>query len=291
MRTTLARSVERRGVGLHTGAPVTVRLCPAPARTGRVFVRLDRHGCPSVRARLATVRDASRSVKIVSGEADVSTIEHLMAAVVACSIDDVRIELNGPEIPAMDGSSAPWLEALDEAGRWVHSAACRRQGIRICRKFAFQRGQRRAEWWPDEGFHLDVRVNFESFGGRADGWRGALTETSFRRDLASARTFGFEQELSALRARGLIRGASVHNAVLLNSDGEPVPPTELRFKDELVRHKALDTVGDIGLLGVPVVGALKVEFGGHAFHVEMLRALIRTQDAWRWTSVRSSPDT
>ncbi|MBX2811434.1 MAG: UDP-3-O-acyl-N-acetylglucosamine deacetylase [Myxococcales bacterium] len=280
LRTTLARPVTREGIGLHTGQPVKVHLRPRAFHDGRVFVRTDRSELTEVKANFECVCDTTKVACLRSPQATIVTVEYLLAALAVLKIDDLTIEIDGPEMPILDGSAAPWIEALEAAGR--RSTSANRRSLRVVKPFVVKDGIRSMTWLPAEQFCLDVQVGFPGHNRSSERWSGPVTPGVFSRELAPARTFGFESEQALLRRRGLIRGASWGaNAILLRDD-QSVAPARLRFADEVVRNKALEALGDIALLEVPIIGKLQIIEGCHAFHIRALRQWLSAQDVWAW---------
>jgi len=256
---TLAGPVVFAGVGVHSGQ----------------YVRVKVSALSVVRTQLNT------EIASPSGVA-VSTVEHLLAAFSALSVDNAVVELDASELPIMDGSAAPFIKLIDQAGRRAQDAP--RRYIEIVEAVEVVDGDKRAALVPGSSVRPGLEVDFEiAFASRAIGrQRIALRvdETSFRRELASARTFGFVHEVEALRARGLARAGSLENAVVVDGD-RVLNPEGLRFEDEFVRHKALDAVGDLYVLGAPVLGRFEARYAGHALNNALVRALVARPQAWR----------
>lgn len=273
---TLQRIVETHGVGLHSGQLVSLRLLPAAAHTGVVFVRTDLEN-REVPARIEWVTQQELAMSLRRDGAQILTVEHLLAALYATGIDNVRIELSGPEIPVFDGSSRMFLHLIDEAG--VKNLAAHQSTLVVRRpvRVSSPSGDRFVLIEPADTFEVDYSINFDhALVGRQ---RVALdiTEETFRNELSSARTFCFLKDVDAMRARGLALGGSLESAVVIGDDGFLSSP---RMKDEFVRHKALDVVGDLALLGFRLRGRVVAECAGHALHAELVRALLRNHDAW-----------
>jgi len=208
----------------------------------------------------------------------VSTIEHLMAALAAVAIDNAVVELDGPEVPIMDGSSAPFLQLLDRAGRRRQEA--RRAYIEILEPIEVFCGQKRAALTPSNAFEVAFEINFPSAVIGRQRVDLKVDEASFRRELADCRTFGFMKDVEALRARGLARGGSMDNAVVIDGD-IVLNPEGLRRRDEFVRHKALDAVGDLYVLGAPILGRFEGLYSGHALNIRLAREVLARPEAWR----------
>lgn len=279
---TLGRTVSRDGVGLHGGSSVHVRLRPSH-RPGIVFRRVDlerRLADSGIRGRVeipARLDGVSRvdhattlSAMTPAGVASVGTVEHLIAALHGAGIDSCVIEVDGPEAPILDGSSAPWLELLARAGRRALPRSARR--LRVTRPKTVGIGEASITAYPADTFRVSCSIDFaHPVIGRQE-ISLDVTPASFERELAPARTFGFLKDVEALRAAGLVRGASLDNAIVL--DDSQVISGPLRFGDEFVRHKALDFVGDLALVGMPLVGHFVARRAGHRLHVEFARELL-----------------
>lgn len=277
---TVRSPVRFAGIGVHTGEQARVTLLPAPADTGVVFIRTD-------------VRDRDNRIA-VSGEAvcrtqlgtvitnaagvTVSTIEHLMAALVMTGVDNALVEIDGPEMPIMDGSSIDFIRGLDRAGLQPQGAP--RRFIEIVDVVEVIEGDKRATLRPSEGFEVAFEIAFASAAIGRQAVDLKMDAGAFRRELADCRTFGFLHEVEALRAKGLARGGSMDNAVVIDGD-EIMNPEGLRRPDEFVRHKALDAIGDLYVLGAPVIGRFEGVLAGHALNNAVVRALLATPHAWR----------
>lgn len=279
LRTTLARPVQRRGIGFHSGKEVTVVLKPGVLHAGRVFVRVDRPGRPRMGANLEHVYQTARTTCLRTKGGSVATIEHLMAAISSLEIDDVEVEIDGPEIPALDGSAHPWVEALEEAGRIAVPGP--RSALRLVKRLQWQDGGQVVMWLPSPKFMLDVYMDFQGLGRSPERWRGSITPGSFTRELAPARMFGFEHEVISVQSRGLAAGASPSNLLTLRGN-QVISDNQLRFPDEPIRHRALNALGDLALLEVPIIGTVRFIQADHAFYVEALRHLLTVKDAWEW---------
>ncbi len=268
------------GVGVHSGQRVRIAVRPAPADTGVVFVRSDvpeRDNRIPVSAQAVTCTQLNTKISNAS-DVSVSTIEHLMAALSSLDVDNVIVEVDGPEVPIMDGSALPFVQLLDRAGR--RTQASPRRYIEVVAPVEVVDGAKRAALLPCDRFEVAFEIAFPSAAIGRQAVDLAITERSFRDQLAAARTFGFVHEVEALRRMGLARGASLDNAIALDGDmmlnAEP-----LRFRDEFVRHKALDAIGDLYVLGAPVIGRFETRYGGHALNNVLVRALMADPAAWR----------
>jgi UDP-3-O-[3-hydroxymyristoyl] N-acetylglucosamine deacetylase len=276
---TLAGPAICAGVGLHSGERVRVSIRPAPVGAGIVFVRTDLSGDNRVPATAEAVTQTRLCTVIANASGvTVATIEHLMAALAALDVDNAIVELDGPEVPIMDGSALPFVQLLDRAGRRRQEAV--RQYIEILETVEVIEGDKIARLSPSDRFEVAFEIAFATpVIGRQ---RVDLTvdETSFRRELADCRTFGFLKDVNALREIGLARGGSLENAVVIDGD-RLLNPEGLRRPDEFVRHKALDAVGDLYVLGAPIIGRFEGVLAGHALNNLIVRALLANPQAWR----------
>lgn len=268
------------GVGVHTGAYTRVNVRPAAAGSGIVFARSD------VRDRDNLIPATGEAVcktqlGTVIGNADgvtVSTIEHLMAAFAMLGVDNALVEVDGPEMPIMDGSSAPFVRILDRAGLRPQEAA--RAFIEILDTIEVVDGDKRAALKPAEGFEVAFEIEFDTAAIGRQSIDLAMDEQAFRDELADCRTFGFLKDVEALRAMGLARGGSMDNCVVIDGD-RVLNPEGLRRPDEFVRHKALDAIGDLYVLGGPILGRFEGVLAGHGLNNALVRALLARPDAWR----------
>ena len=277
---TLAGPAVCSGIGVHSGRPVRLVIRPAAADAGVVFVRSDITGGDNrvpVSAEAVTRTQLNTEVSNSSGVA-VSTIEHLMAAFAALEVDNVIVEVDGPEIPIMDGSGLPFVQLIDRAGRRAQERP--RRFIEVLAPVEVRDGAKRAALLPCERFEVAFEIGFPSAAIGRQAVDMAVTERSFRDQLAAARTFGFLHEVEALRAMGLARGASLDNAIAIDGD-VILNPEPLRFRDEFVRHKALDAIGDLYVMGAGVIGRFETRYGGHALNNVLVRALMADRSAWR----------
>ena len=277
---TVAAAVICSGVGLHSGDRVKLTVRPAPAHAGIVFVRTDLSGIDNRVPARADAVQAAQLCTIIANAAGVtvSTIEHLMAALAALEIDNAVVEVDGPEVPIMDGSAAPFVRLLDRAGRRQQDA--QRAYIEILAPIEVVMGDKRATLKPSDVFEVAFEIAFPTPVIGRQRVDLVVDEASFRRELADCRTFGFMKDVEALRAQGLARGGSLDNAVVIDGD-QVVNPEGLRRPDEFVRHKALDAVGDLYALGAPILGRFEGVYAGHALNNLLARALLAQPEAWR----------
>ena len=272
------------GVGVHTGAHTRVSVRPAPANTGIVFVRTDvtdRDNRVPVSAE-AVCKTQLGTVITNAADVTVATIEHLMAALVMLNIDNAVVELDGPEMPIMDGSSLPFVEILDRAGRRGQDAP--RRYIEILETVEVVEGDKRATLSPADEFEVAFEIAFDSKAIGRQRVDLPMNERAFRGELANCRTFGFLHEVEALRAMGLARGGSMENVVVIEGD-RILNPEGLRRPDEFVRHKALDAIGDLFVLGAPILGRFEGVLAGHGINNAVVRALVAQPSAWRYRSL------
>ena len=273
---TLRRSVSCSGIGLHSGQKVTLRLKPAPANHGIRFRRLDLGGVevPALAERVAGLAYATG---LAQDTASVETVEHLLAALVGLGIDNVSVELNQAEVPIMDGSAASFVYLVHEAG--VKALKAPRKFLKIVRPISLSRGDKRIALYPSDHFKVTYSISFDHPLLRHQSRTLRVTEESFIDEIAPARTFGFLKEVEQLRQKGLAMGGSLDNAIVLGETG--VLNNSLRFEDEFVRHKILDVIGDLALVGYPLIGHLVAHRGGHALHASFGQKILEETDAWR----------
>ena len=277
---TLAAVALFAGPGLHTGQHVRVAVKPAPADFGIVFLRSDVLDLDNViPARGEAVSQTRLGTVVANADGvSVSTIEHLMAALAALGVDNAVIELDGPEVPVMDGSAEPFVALLDRAGLRQQNAA--RRYIEILEPVEVVDGDRRAALLPADHFEMSFSIEFETGAIGRQQVEFVMDEATFREEIADARTFGFVHEVEALQAAGLARGGSMDNVVVIEGD-RVLNPEGLRRPDEFVRHKALDALGDLYLLGAPVIGRFEGVKSGHELNNALVRALLARPSAWR----------
>jgi len=283
---TLKTAIGCTGIGLHSGAKVTMMLHPAEADTGITFKRTDIAGRGAIVPALwSNVGDTRMNTCLVNEDGvQVGTVEHLLSALAGSGIDNCLIEINGAEVPVMDGSAAPFLFLIECAGT-VEQAAPRR-AIRVLKRVSVTDGEKSASLTPANGFSLHFEIDFASQAISRQEFAVNLTRGAFKSEISRARTFGFEQEVAMLRAHGLARGGSLDNAVVIDSTGTKVLNDDgLRYGDEFVRHKILDAVGDLSLAGAPILGAFHGVRSGHALNNQLLRALFADQTAWTLSTI------
>src|SRR5213593_1269454 len=265
-QTTLAAPAETTGLGLHTAVPVTVRLLPAPPETGYVFRRTDLGGF-EIPATVESVAHCSYATTLMRTGVMLSTVEHLLAALRGCSVDNAYIEVDNLEVPIMDGSAESFAEMIESA-RVVEQPAARR-ALLVRERVGVASGNRSISIEPADAFEIDCLIDFPHPLIGVQHRSVTLDNGSFARDIASARTFGFIEDVEALRRANLIRGGSLDNAIVLTRHGM-LNETGLRFSDEFVRHKILDIIGDLALLGMTILGQVKAERSGHLLHAALM---------------------
>lgn len=284
LQKTLNTKVTCIGVGVHSGDRARMTINPAPINTGYVFVRTD---VPSSNARIEALAKNVTATQLgttITNEHGVfvSTVEHILAALSGIGIDNAIIEIDGEEVPILDGSSEPFIELFKGAG--LRTQAAPKRMIEILKPIEVRDGNKYARLEPYNGFALDVEIDFSSFGSKAIGIQHGsyeISKGSFMNDLSKARTFGFMHQVEALRRMGLSRGGSLDNAVVIDGD-EILNEGGLRFNDEFVRHKALDAVGDLALCGQTLLGRYVSYQSGHSLNVALVKALAENQDSWRF---------
>ena len=273
---TLAKTIETNGIGLHTGVSVNLKLKPAPENTGYVFVRTDLDDF-EIPASVEYVSHCSYATTLLRKGVLLSTCEHLLAALRGTGVDNCFIELDNIEIPILDGSSENWVELIEKAK--VVEQAAPRHYLRVKKEVVFEQDDKRMSIAPLDKFEIECTIDFPHPFIKRQTYEFELKNNSFGREIASARTFGFTQEIEMLRKANLALGGSLENAIVLTPDGM-LNEQPLRFKDEFVRHKILDIIGDFALLGMPIRGKLKAFKSGHAVHASLMSKLLKTENAW-----------
>jgi len=279
MQRTLKTSINCSGVALHSGLKVSMTLFPADANSGIVFKRIDIAGRGAeIPARWDHVVDTRMCTTLGNDDGvTIGTVEHLMAALAGCGVDNARIELNGPEVPIMDGSSQPFVFLVDCAG--VVDQDTPRRVIRVLKSISVDDGAARLS--PGSHLSLDFEIDFDNELVSKQTLSVGVVNGSFAKELARARTFGFLHEVEALRAAGLAKGGSLDNAVVVSGDSV-LNEGGLRYDDEFVRHKVLDAIGDLYLSGAPIIGNFQGVCSGHATNNALLHALFGDPDAWEY---------
>lgn len=284
---TIAEKISCTGIGLHSGEPVQLTLSPARAGSGIVFVRTDLPIAVEIPARPDCVTATQYATTLGRGRATVGTVEHLLAAVYSLGVDNLRVEVEGPEVPVMDGSSASFVFLLRSAGIFDQPAP--RARLRVQRPLEIRDGERSIRIEPARELRISYAIDYlHPAIGRQTLTNIAVNGESFEREICRARTFGFLHEVQTLWKLGLARGGNLDNTVVLDEE-RVLNRDGVRFPDEFVRHKVLDLIGDLALLGMPLEGHVHVERGGHALHQRLLSELLASQRTWRVVGPSSSP--
>ena len=273
--------MECRGIGLHSGAPVSLKILPAPAGSGIKFRRVDLDGF-EVEATGRNVARVSYATSLMKKGVLISTTEHLLSALIGCGVDNAIIELDNLELPILDGSAKPFVEAIYRAG--LRKQRRPRTYLRITRDLELREGNKFISIHPSENYSVSYSIDFPHPLIGKETFTVNLSNGAYLEEIAPARTFGFLHEAEAMRRQGLIRGASEENAVVLTRDGVLNPP--LRFQDEFVRHKVLDLIGDLALLGRQVLGTVVADRAGHAMHTALVSRIMRDRTLWEETTLQ-----
>lgn len=279
--TTFANSFTIRGVGVHSGADVTATFNPAEAGTGIIFQRVGPNGeSTDLKAVSATVGNTDLCTVLgFSPARSVATVEHVMSALYALGVDNAIIEVDGAEMPVMDGSAAVFVDAMEQAG--IRSLMKKRRYIRVLRNVRVDAGASWAEFRPYDGTRFEVEIDFDSPLIGRQTWKGDVNASTFKSELSRARTFGFMRDVERLWAAGLALGSSLENSVVISDDNRVINMEGLRYPgDEFVRHKTLDAVGDLALAGAPFLGLYRSHRGGHKVNAMALRALLSDKSAY-----------
>lgn len=286
---TLKKLVSASGVGLHTGKKVRIALRPAPIDTGVVFRRIDLESPVDIPARAEAVGETRLSSCLVKGEAKVYTVEHLMSALGGLGVDNVFVDIDAPEVPIMDGSAAPFVLLIQQAG--IVEQAAPKKFLRILRRIEVAEGDKWARFDPYEGYRLSFSIDFKHpvIDGSTQSVTVDFAETSYLKEIARARTFGFMQDIENLREDGLALGGGLDNAVVLD-EYRVLNAEGLRFADEFIRHKLLDAVGDLYLLGRPMLASFSAHKSGHALNNRLLRKLLSETSAMQMVTFERAED-
>lgn len=275
---TLAKTVTISGIGLHSGARINMTLRPAEAGTGIIFHRVDGPQTVSIAACADNVVDTRMATVIGRGDVRVSTVEHLLASLSAYGIDNLHVDIDGPEVPILDGSSIPFATLLEAAG--VRKLARSRVFLAIRHPLTVTDGEKRINIIPSRFFRMTYDIAFEHPCIPVQQRSIKITAESFRRELAPARTFGFLRDVERLKAAGLARGGSLENAIVVD-DERILNPEGLRFPDEFVRHKILDAIGDLSLLGYPLLGHVRAYKAGHDINHQLVKKILANPHCWQ----------
>ena len=287
---TLKRSVSCRGIGLHTGKNVNLTIRPASENSGICFYRSDLSSRPSVPARVEQIVDTTLATTIGMGDTRISTTEHLMAALRSAGIDNADIDIDCHEVPIMDGSAGPFVRLLKRGGRKKQSAY--RKMMRITKPISFKMGEKSIRIEPYNGFKITARIHFDDELIQEQSCSVEITRERFEREIARARTFGYVEQVEELWRNGLALGGTLKNVIAIHWDRRSILNEEgLRFNDEFIRHKILDTVGDLALLGCPLLGHVVADRSGHALHHGLMQAIVDSPDCWEYVSFKPADKT
>jgi UDP-3-O-[3-hydroxymyristoyl] N-acetylglucosamine deacetylase len=273
---TIAAPVEFKGIGLHTGEPASLRILPASSGKGIIFRRVDLDNF-EIRADVGSVARVSYATTLMNRGVWISTVEHLLSALYGLGIDNAYIELDNFEVPILDGSAQPYIDAIARAGATTQSQP--RRYIRLLKEFTLTEGQKTLSIYPSKTFSIRYEIDFPHPLVGEQTLDVEMTPANYAEFIGPARTFGFYNEVEQLQANGLIRGGSLENAIVLTETGI-LNDSPLRFKDEFVRHKALDLLGDFALIGQPVLGRLVAHRAGHALHTRFVAELLESTSHW-----------
>jgi UDP-3-O-[3-hydroxymyristoyl] N-acetylglucosamine deacetylase len=282
---TIRTSVECKGVGLHSGAPVGLRIQPAPAGSGIVFRRTDLDDF-EVEATGRNLARVSYATSLMKKGVLISTTEHLLSAFIGTGIDNAIVELDNLELPILDGSARPFVEMIQKAGTRTQRRP--RSYMRIRRELELREGNKFIAVYPGDSYSVSYTINFPHPLIGKETFRVDLSDGNYLREIAPARTFGFLHEADAMRQQGLIRGASTENAIVLTRDEIMNPP--LRYPNEFVRHKVLDLIGDLALVGKQILGNIVADRAGHAMHTALVSRLLRDRTLWEESSMDEAKD-
>ncbi|MDO7667658.1 MAG: UDP-3-O-acyl-N-acetylglucosamine deacetylase [Pseudomonadota bacterium] len=286
---TLKNVIRATGVGLHSGDTVYLTLRPAAPNTGIIFRRVDLDPVVEIKAKAVNVGETALSTTLVQHGQRVSTVEHLLSAFAGLGIDNGYIELNAPEVPIMDGSAGPFVFLVQSAG--IEEQNAPKQFIRIKKTVILEDGDKWAKFEPFEGFKVSFSIDFEhpAFKGRPQQVDVDFSSTSFVREVSRARTFGFMKDIEKLRENNLALGGSLDNAIVVD-DYRVMNEDGLRYEDEFVRHKVLDAIGDLYLLGHSLIGSFSGHKSGHEVNNKLLRKLLADDDSWELVSFEEEKD-
>jgi UDP-3-O-[3-hydroxymyristoyl] N-acetylglucosamine deacetylase len=279
LQRTLKHSTSISGIGLHSGDRITLKMRPASADTGVVFHRTDGKQTVAIKACAKNVVDTRMATVIGRDGSRVSTIEHFMAALAACGIDNLHVDIDGPEVPVLDGSAAPFIREIQQAG--IKSLNSSRRFVAIRKPLEIIEGEKRISIIPSRFFRITFDIAFEHSAISVQQYSMKFSTENFCKEIAPARTFGFLHEVEQLKANGLARGGSLENAVVIDNQGV-MNPEGLRFQDEFVRHKILDSFGDFSLLGAPLLGHIRAFKAGHDLNAKLVRKILDNPDHWTY---------
>ncbi len=284
LQRTLRQEVSFSGIGLHTGRHATVRLKPAPRDSGIIFHRVDR--MTVIRSHIGSVTDTAFATTLSDGTVKIKTVEHILAALSGLGIDNLIIEVNGPEIPILDGSSTELVSIILQGG--IAKQGKKMPYMRIIRPVVMDDGHAEIAIFPYEGRKITFRIHFNHHLLGEQNLSVDLNEETFIREVAPARTFGFLKDVQYMMANGLAKGGSLDNAIILGDDGV-LNSSGLRFRDEFVRHKILDSIGDFSLIGFPLYGHILSNKAGHSTNLKFMKKLISCPECWEIVSEAEQP--
>lgn len=284
---TLKTPIRATGVGLHTGKQISLTLLPAPVDSGIIFRRVDLNPPVDIPAKAHNVGETTLSTCLVKEGVRVSTVEHIMSALAGLGVDNAIVELNADEVPIMDGSAGPFVFLIQSAG--VQEQNAPKKFVRILKEVVLRDGDKVARFLPFDGFKISFSIEFDHpvFKDRRPQTEIDFSSSSFVKEISRARTFGFMHEIEYLRSKGLAQGGSTANAIVVDQY-RIVNEEGLRFEDEFVKHKVLDAIGDLYLLGHSLIGEYQAHKSGHSLNNRVLRQLIEQPDAWEWATFEMS---
>ena len=282
-QSTIRKKVHCSGVGLHSGKQIKMTLKPAEANTGIRFLRSDIAGEKLIPAYMNRVVDTTMATTISEGDASIATTEHFLAAINGLSIDNILVEVDGPEVPIMDGSSAPFVDLLLEAGSRKQKSY--RRLVKITREISFREGDRHISIYPYDGFKVTAEINFNHDSIKRQVYSVSVSAKKFIEEISKARTWGLLEDVKKLQENGLALGASLENAVGIDDSGV-LNREGLRYNNEFVRHKIVDIIGDMALLGCPILGHIVAYKSGHSQHLRLMEEIAATPESWEFVELK-----
>lgn len=282
---TIRKTVHCSGVGLHSGKQINMTLNPAEANTGIRFLRSDLDGKNYIPAFMNRVVDTTMATTISEDNVSIATTEHLLAAINGLSIDNILIDVDGPEVPIMDGSSSPFVDLLLEAGSKQQKSY--RRLVKITKEISFRDGDRDISIYPYDGFKVTAEINFAHNSIKRQVYSVSVSEQKFIKEISKARTFGFLEDVEKLQQKGLALGASLENAVGMDENGV-LNKEGLRYSNEFVRHKIVDIIGDMTLLGCPILGHIVAYKSGHSQHLSLMEKIAATPESWEFVELKKN---
>jgi UDP-3-O-[3-hydroxymyristoyl] N-acetylglucosamine deacetylase len=284
-QSTIRKKVHCCGVGLHSGKQINMTLNPSEANTGIRFVRSDVAGKNLIPAYMNRVVDTTMATTIADGNASIATTEHILAAINGLSIDNILVEVDGPEIPIMDGSSAPFVNLLLVAGSKQQKSY--RRLVKITREISFREGDKYISIYPYDGFKVTAEINFNHDSIKRQVYSVSVSAQKFIEEISRARTFGFLEDVKKLQQNGLALGASLENAVGMDKNGI-LNKNGLRYSNEFVRHKIVDIIGDMALLGCPILGHIIAYKSGHSLNIRLMEEIAATPESWEFVELKQN---